>query len=201
MAITRDMYLRMLNAENMGRARKQDSDIIKDATFTNDIQYQIGYFCDYYHTLPENRLKIDGIDPSKDPNLVPVELKFIAHSQKTYEKDEVTMHIEFRPNHVCQVDYYDTVFGSRYNAEYPVGLYVWLNENGVKYHRWLVVATADAHEHMAPLYEVLRCTDVYRWVKNGKLYEIPGVARSQNSYNGNTVAFYRNIKMKIGQYR
>lgn len=183
MAITFKDFQTLHGTAVPGRARKMQSDMIMDATFDQDIQYQVGYFFDYYHTTPENRLKLEGFDPVTDPNPVPVDVKFIAHSKKTYEKDEVTMHIQFRPGHACAVDYYDEVFGKRYNARYPVGLYVWLRGEDDIYRRWLVVATADRDENQFPTWEVLRCDDIFRWVKNGKFYEFPGVSRSQNSYN------------------
>lgn len=183
MAITHKDYVKIMGTSIPGRARKMQSDVIMDATFTEDIQYQVGYFFDYYHTTPENRLRLEGFNPDEDPNPIPIDVKFIAHSKKTYEKDEVTMHIQFRPNHVCGVDYYDKVFGKRYNASYPVGLYVWLKGDDDIYRRWLVVAAADRYENQFSTWEVLRCDDVFRWIKNGKYYEFPGVSRSQNSYN------------------
>ena len=185
MAITFKDFQTMHGTNVPGRARKIQSDRIMDATFTQDIQYQVAYFFDYYHTTPENRLRLEGFDPELDSNPTPIDVKFIAHTKKTYEKDEVTMHIQFRPGHECAVDYYDEVFGKRYNARYPIGLYVWLQgEDGV-YRRWLVVATADRDKNQFPTYEVLRCDDVFRWIKNGKYYEYPGVSRNQNSYNKN----------------
>jgi len=36
---------------------------------------------------------LEGFDPELDPNPTPIDVKFIAHTKKTYEKDEVTMHI------------------------------------------------------------------------------------------------------------
>lgn len=166
-----------------GRARKRQSDIIMDATFTQDIQYQVGYLFDYYHTAPENRLKLEGFDPETDESPTPVDLKLIAHSKKTYDKDEVTMHIQFRPGYKCGVEYYESDFAKRYNARFPVGLYVWLKGEDDIYRRWLVVATADRDENQFPTWEVLRCDEVFRWIKDGKYYEFPGVSRSQNSYN------------------
>lgn len=191
MAITHESYKEILGETILGRARKQGSDMIMDATFKGDIQYQVGYFFDYYHTIPENRLRLEGFNPDDDPNPVPIDLKFIAHTEKTYEKDEVTMHIQFRPGQQCTVDYYSDVYASRYDADFPVGLYLWLKDEGGIYRRWLVVATADRYENQFPAWEVLRCSDVYRWVKDGKLYEFPGVARSQNSYNSGLWRDYR----------
>ncbi len=178
MAISFSEYGQILGAKTNGRAYKKQSDMIMDATFERDIQYQVAYFCDYYHTIPENRLKLEGFDPNDDPYPTPIEVKFIAHSKQTYEKDEVTMHIQFRPSHICSVDYYDQMFGRRYNARYPVGLYVWLRGDDDIYRRWLVVATADRDENQFPTWEVLRCTDVFRWIKDDKYYEFPGVSRS-----------------------
>lgn len=166
-----------------GRARKIQSDIIMDQSFTQDIQYQVGYFFDYYHTTADNRLRLENFNPDDDPNPTPIELKLIAHQKQTYSKDEITMHIQFRPGHKCAVDYYDEVFGKRYGARYPVGLYCWLKGEDDIYRRWLVVATADRDRNQFPTWEVLRCDEVYRWIKDGKYYEFPGVARSQNSYN------------------
>lgn len=181
--ITFGDFKNMHEAPIPGRARKIQSDVIMDATFTQDVQYQVGYFFDYYHTTPENRLRLEGFNPETDPNPIPIDIKFIAHSKKTFQKDEVTMHIQFRPGHKCEVDYYDEMFGRRYNARYPVGLYVWIKGEDDIYRRWLVVATADRDENQFPTWEVLRCDDIYRWIKNGKYYEFPGVSRSQNSYN------------------
>lgn len=166
-----------------GRARKYESDLIMDAAFEEDIQYQVGYFFDYYHTTPEDRLRLEGFDPDKDPYPTPIDVKLIAHTTKTYEKDEVTMHIQFRPSYKCSVTYYDEMFGDRYNARYPIGLYCWLKGEDDIYRRWLVVATADRDRHQFPTWEVLRCDYVYRWIKDGKYYEFPGVSRSLSSYN------------------
>lgn len=171
-----------------GRARKMQSDIIMDATFTQDVQYQKAYFFDYYHTTPENRLRLEGFNPEEDPNPVPIDIKFIAHSKKTFQKDAVTMHIQFRPGHECGVDYYKDVFEKRYQARYPVGLYVWIKGEDDIYRRWLVVAIADRDENMFPTWEVLLCDNVYRWIKNGKYYEFPGVSRSQNSQIMRTIS-------------
>lgn len=183
MPISISDYGQILGSKTNGRARKRLSDMVMDATFTQDIQHQVGYFFDYYHTTPEDRLLLEGFNPDDDPYPVPIELKFIAHTKKTYEKDEVTMHIQFRPHQQCVVNYYDEVFGKRYNARWPVGLYCWLQGDDGIYRRWLVVSTADRDENQFPTWEVLRCTDVFRWIKNGKYYEFPGVSRNQNSYN------------------
>lgn len=182
MAITKDMYSRILGGvSTLGRARKKDSDMIMDVTWDGDIQSQVAYFFDYYHTTPDNRLRLEGFDPSTDSGPVPIEIKFIRNSRKTFEKDAVTHHIQFRPGHQCPIDYYKTAFGDRYNAKYPIGLYCWIRGEDDVYRRWLVVAAADVDENQFPTWEVLKCDNIYRWVKNGKFYEFPGVSRSQNS--------------------
>ena len=57
-------------------------------------------------------------------------------------------------------------------------VYCWIRGEDDIYRRWLVVATADTYENQFPTYEVLRCNNVYRWVKDSKFYEFPGVSRS-----------------------
>lgn len=191
MAINFRNFQAMHESNIPGRARKIQSDIIMDATFTQDIQYQVGYFFDYYHCSEENRLKLEGFDPEQDSGPIPIDVKFIAHAHKTIEKDDVTMHIQFRPGYQCAVDYYDEVFGKRYNAIHPVGLYVWLRGEDNIYRRWLVVALADYDRNQFPTFEVLKCDEIYRWISDGKYYEFPGVSRSQNSYNSGLWVDYK----------
>lgn len=191
MAITFKDFQSLHESTVPGRARKIQSDVIMDATFTQDIQYQVGYFFDYYHCSEENRLRLEGFDPEQDTGPIPIDIKFIAHTKRTLEKDEVSMHIQFRPNHECAVDYYKDVFERRYNARYPVGLYCFLKGEDDIYRRWLVVSTADRDENQYPTWDVLMCDDVFRWIKNGKYYEFPGVSRSQNSYNSGLWTDYR----------
>ena len=174
-----------------GRVRKHIADQIMDATFTQDIQYQVGYFFDYYHSMPENRLLLEGFDPESDPYVTPIDLKFVAHTKQTYDKDEISFHLQFRPGQEHSVNYYDEVFGKRYNADFPVGLYCWLRDADDVYRRWLVVGTADRYGNQFPMWEVLRCTDVFRWIKDGKYYQFPGVSRSQNSYNSGLWTDYK----------
>jgi hypothetical protein len=90
--------------------------------------------------------------------------------------------MQFMPGQECNVDYYEEMFG-RYNATFPVGLYVDVMDESGKYNRWLCVNTANYNQSQFPTYELLRCDYIYQWVYKGRKYECPGVSQSQNSYN------------------
>ena len=183
MAITMDMYRKILNAENLGRARKYDADLIVDASFDEDIQYQIGYFYDYYHDLGEERFKLYDLHPQNDANKTPIEMKFIRHSSQTYSKDPVTYWLQFRPGQEQKPDYYIDVLGNKYNAHWPVGMYVDICTEDGKYNKWLVVNTGNYWQNQFPTWELLQCDHVLEWIYRGYKYRCPCVKQSQNSYN------------------
>lgn len=185
MAITKEMWAQMHGANNMGRKRKHVADIIEDATFTGDIQYQVGYFYDYSHDIGEERFKMYDLHPWNDLNKIPIDIKFIRHSQQTYNKDPVTFWLQFRPSQDKSViSYYDDVLGAnKYKGIWPVGMYVDIMAEDGKYNKWLVVNTANYWQDQFPTWELLKCDYLLQWVHKGKKCECPGVLQSQNSYN------------------
>ncbi len=81
------------------------------------------------------------------------------------------------------VPYYRECFIDRYDADFPVGLFVSIPDSKKKYNRWLVVDRANVNDPQFPTYEILRCDYVFQWIHKGGKYQMPGVLRSQNSYN------------------
>ena len=193
MAITREMYSQILGAKILGRARKNDSDMIMDATFDEDIQYQIGYFYDYFHDIGEERFRLDDLHPEEDLNKIPIEIKFIRHASQTYNKDPITFWIQFRPSQDKSViSYYDDALGkNKYKAIWPVGMYVDIMAEDGKYNKWLVVNTANYWQNQFPTLEVLKCDYLLQWIHKGKKCECPGVLQSQNSYNSGLWVDYK----------
>lgn len=183
MAISFSQYGEWLGGyKTGGRARKAISDQILINTWSQDIQSQVAYYFDYYRDLQsEEALFLNDLHPDQDPYKIPIDIKFIRHASQTYQKDPITFWLQMKPGQNCNVPYYDEVLGSRYDATFPIGLYVAIQDSDGKYNRWLVVAKANYEQSQFPLFEVLRCDKVFQWIHDRKKYQCAGVLRSQNS--------------------
>ena len=184
-------YKKMLNAsgKKLGEVRKHQSDILMEATWDGDIQSQICYLYDYYHDDEFGKLR--NLHPEKSKNKIPVEAKYIISSYQTMDKDQVTYHLQFKPSHKCCVNYYDEMFGDKYDCIYPLGMYVDIKDNDGNYNRWLIVEKADYYAPQFSTYQILPCDYVFQWIFKDKKYEVPGVLRSQNSYNSGLWTDYK----------
>lgn len=170
-------YRKILGQLTNGQVRKQQSDDIMNQTWWEDIQSRVVYLFDYYH---DNQLtKLNNL--SIDDNMVPIDAKFVMSSSQTYDKDQVTFHLQFRPGQKCNVDYYDEVFADRYDATFPIGLYVLIPDEQGIYNRWLIVDKANYNTTQFPTFEILRCDKVFQWIMDNVKINCPGVLRSQNS--------------------
>lgn len=151
---------------------------IMEHTWYRDLAVKTCYFYDWEHDNQKTTLS-----PKQDKDKIPMDVKFIINSAQTFDKDAITYHIQLKPSQECVVPYYEEVFGERYDATYPVGLYCDIPDSKGKYNRWLVVGLANSNDPMFPTYEVLRCDKVFQWIFDQRKYNVAGVLRSQNSYN------------------
>lgn len=171
------------DGEYNGQARKTHADQIVEATWYNDLATRRCYLFDFRHD--PQPFKLNDLTPDYSMQ-VPVDLKYIVYSSQTYAKDAITYHVQFKPSEdgdSSVVPYYDYVFGRRYDASFPCGLYVLIPDNHGKYNKWLIVDTANYNDPQFATYEVLRCDKVFQWIYDNKKYQMAGVLRSQNSYN------------------
>lgn len=169
------------DGEYNGQARKTHADQIVEATWYNDLATRRCYLFDFRHD--PQPFKLNDLTPD-DSMQVPVDLKYIVYSSQTYAKDAITYHVQFKPSEdgdSSVVPYYDYVFGRRYDASFPCGLYVLIPDNHGKYNKWLIVDTANYNDPQFATYEILRCDKVFQWIYNNKKYQMAGVLRSQNS--------------------
>lgn len=185
MNLTPSMYKQRLQRSGLfaGQSKKNQADIIAETSWYEDLATRTCYFYDYFHD--NEPLKLNDLHPDKKLQ-VPLDVKYIVYSSQTYSKDAVTYHIQFKPSqegHSELVSYYDECFKNRYNATFPVGLYVAIPDAKGVYNRWLVVDKANYNDPQYPTYEVLRCGYVLDWIFKGIKYRYPCVLRSQNSYN------------------
>lgn len=166
-----------------GEVKKLQSDTITESTWYEDLATRTCYFYDHFH---ENEpLKLNDLCPDKRIQ-VPIDVKYIVNSSQTFDKDPITYRIMLKPSEEGRdelVPYYKRDFIDRYDAQFPVGLFVSIPDSKGKYNRWLVVDRANVNDPQYPTYEILRCDYLFQWISNGVKYQYPGVLRSQNSYN------------------
>lgn len=161
-------------------------------TWNRDIQTQTAYLYDYYHDQSSSEsLKLFDLHPQDDPQKTPMEIKFIRHASQTYDKDQITFWLQMQPGQQCNLDYYDTVLGKRYDAIFPIGCYVdIMGEDGI-YDKWLIVDKANYRGNQFPTFEILPCDFIARWVYDEHKYQCAAVLRSQNSYNSGIWRAYK----------
>lgn len=184
MAITHELYQR-LHGQTLGRVRKQQSDMIMDATFTGDIQYMVAYFYDYYHD--DEPLIYKNLHPENSASKTPIEIKFIVHAHNTENKDQVGYHIQFRTTQKNPIDYYEQ-YVKKWDCEFPVGLFVDIPDEKGVYRKWLVTERADWLGLQFPTWYILPVDYILQWVYQGNdgrryKHQMCAVGRSQSSYN------------------
>lgn len=173
-------YKQLHSQHTVGEALKAQSDMIMDATWERDIASSVGYLYDYYHD--DEPLTLHDLHPENSKVKTPIDIKVIKSASQTYEKDQVTTHIQFRPHQNCNVDYYDEVFAKRYSAVFPIGLYIDVKDYSGKYNRWLIVENANLYNiRQFPTYQILPCDRILQYIYDNTKCQIAGVMRSQNS--------------------
>lgn len=179
-----ELYKDLESVNTVGQAHKVESDMIENATWWNAIESRVGYFYDHYHDLKsEEPLKLRDLHPENDKCKVPIDIKYFRHTSQTYSKDIVTQHLRFRPNQKCTVPYYQEMYGDVYNAVFPIGMFVDIQDNNGQFNKWIVVAFGNFYDMQFPSYEILPCDKVFQWIFEGKKYQMAGALRSQSSYN------------------
>lgn len=177
-----ELYQDYESVKTVGQAHKVESDMIENATWWNAIESRVGYFYDHYHDLKSDEaLKLRDLHPENDPTKVPIDIKYFRHTSQSLAKDTVSFHLRFRPNQKCTVPYYQEMYGDIYNAIFPVGMFVDIQDANGKFNKWMVVALANSNDMQFPSYEILPCDHVFQWIHEGKKYQMAGVGRSQNS--------------------
>lgn len=175
-----EQYQERLNrrGRTIGEVRKKESDIIMDATWWGDIASRVGYVYDYYHD--PDVTKLHHINPLECDEKIPLDIKYVKHTSQTLDKDSISYHLQMIPGQVCNVPYYNK-YVEMYDSQWPLGLYIDIEDESGVYNKWLIVAKADADSTQFPTYEILRCDYVFQYIMDGKRMEISGVLRSQNS--------------------
>mgnify|MGYP006988855128 CR=1 FL=1 len=148
-----DLYKQMYGSRTQGQVRKDDSDMIMNATWWEDIDSRVGYLYDIFH---DDQFNVEfDLHSEKSKTKIPVDVKLIQSTYNSLAQDEQSHHIAFRPNYTPNVDYYDATFRKYGNARFPIGLYIDLPDEKGKYRRWLIVDNYTEYSNQFPSYEVL----------------------------------------------
>lgn len=180
-----DLYKKMLGSpKTIGEAHKIESDKIMDWTFWNDIGAKKAYIYDYYHD--DEPLVYYPMHPERSKTKTEIDIKFIVNAYNSENKDQVGYHIQFRPGQKCPLSYYTEMYSKKYEAFFPIALYIDIPDEQGVYRKWLITETANWLGLQFPTYYVLPIDHIFQWIHNGVKYQMCGVGRSQNSYNSGT---------------
>lgn len=182
-------YKKQLGSHTNGEARKIQSDMLMLNTWEQDIQSKvshISYIYDYYHD--DEPLIYKGMHPENSKTKCPIDLKFIVNSYNSEAKDIVGFHIQFKPfwdwHTESKLSYYKDVFEDKYEAEFPIGMYLDIWDDEIKmYRKWLITEPANTLGNQFPTWYILPIDHIFQWIHKGNKYQMCGVSRSQSSYN------------------
>lgn len=149
--------LGVIGTPNIGNALKQQSDLIMNATFDRDI----GYRKCWIYTDNRN----EGYE---------IEAKVSKHSEYSILKDNVDLHLQFRPN-----------VHPEKNRAYPkkdwLGQYIEIEDDSGEIYTYMIIGRNEEKQFVQ--YNILTCNWWVHWIKNGKIYHALGCLRKRNSYN------------------
>lgn len=176
-------YKKILSTQGStnGQIRKKQSALIMEQTWGEDIQSMVGYLYDYYHD-DEPNLNYE-LNSNKSNVKIPIDVKYIIHTYKSDDKDQVSYYIQFKPSQECNVDYYTESFTKKCFAEFPIGLYLDLPDNKGVYRRWLICDRADFYAPQFSTWAILPCDYRFCWVYDNNKYKMWGCSRGQSSYS------------------
>lgn len=189
-------------AKTIGQIYKENSDFAMDFTWENDLQSQIAYLYDYKHDDSPSLCK--GMN-YENTTKYPIAVKFIKHQSQTLAKDQIEYLIQFKPSQKTSdfvntdhevLQFYQKDYTDKYNAEFPIGLYIDLKDDQGFYRRWLICQREISNQFTK--YIVLPCQYQYMWIEEKENQRIKrqmwGVARSMNSYNS---GYIKHCSLKI----
>jgi hypothetical protein len=184
----------------MGKALKNQSDMIMDATFKRDPAYRVCYLQNKGTIFPEQTFEgykkakavfagEDGYDVSELTDFEPIECKYLVKSYYSIQGDAVDYYLQFRPN----------AHGS--NPNIRVGSFVFVPDDLGAYNLWMIVARDDRPQF--PQFYILRCNLLLKWhIGHNEIVHYEGshidagsyiswaVQRTQSSYNSGVWSDY-----------
>ena len=177
----------------MGQVLKNQSDVIMDATFTNDVAYRKCYIQDKGTIFPEQTLAgykkakavfagIEGYDMDELTGFSPIDTKYIVNKSYNITGDNIDYQLQFRP------------MVHHNNPNIRVGALIFIPDDIGVYNLWMIVARDDQPQFVK--WYVLRVNLLLKWfightevphyeghhVDTGSYFSW-AVQRTQSSYN------------------
>ena len=163
----------------LGEVKKNQSDMIMEATWDRDLQSKTCYIYDYYHDdEPDKNYKLS---PQKSRTKAAIPAKYIINSYNSEGKDQVFYHLQFKPSQQNPLEYFESEYEQKYGINFPIGLYIDIPDNKGIYRRWLIVENANAFDPQFITWSIAPCDYRYSWIHKEKKHRMWGVSRSQSS--------------------
>ena len=181
------------NYSTLGEKLKSDSDTLMELTWDNDLAAKTCYIYDHFHDdffTDEHgitRSLAEGMT-YENTNKTKIDAKFIIKSYQSMDKDQVEYYLMFRPSQPVRFNegddlYYYEKIHSKYNSEFPIGLWCDIPDDRGVYHKWLICRNEPANQF--PKYLVLPANYELMWVEKSGTQRIKrrmwSVLRMQSS--------------------
>jgi hypothetical protein len=149
---------------NLSQIRKNQTNLVMNATWTDDPTYRRVYI------LTENGWKWE-------------DAKYQFHFSQTVSKDNVDYYLQFRPGVHYPIGTYVLVpddTGSELNLTDEELQHPFKQPIDKRTQWWMIVDRDNANAFVR--YNILQCNWDFRWVYDGKIYNSFGIIRSAQSY-------------------
>lgn len=179
----------------VGQAYKNDSDMIMEQTWDRDIQSKKCYIYDYFH---DDQPWLNEGMTYNNTTKTPIDAKYIVTQSQSIDKDQITVMLQFKPSEKLRFNekddlyYYEMDYKSRYNSNFPIGMYCDIPDEKGIYRKHIICAKQVGNQFIK--YLILPANYRFSWIdidNNQRIVRrVWGATRSQNSYNSGLWAAY-----------
>ena len=175
-------------AKTVGKMHKEESDLMMELTWDNDIQSRVCYIYDYFHDNQKDRKSHMTYENTTKTR---IDAKFITKTSQSVDKDQVEYYVQFKPSQKTEFTvgdelyYFERDYRDRYGNNDFIGMYIDIPDDNDVYRKWIIVKKEIANQFVK--YLVLPINYELMWIEISGKERIKRkmwcVLRSQNSYN------------------
>lgn len=175
-------------AKTVGKMHKEESDLMMELTWDNDIQSRVCYIYDYFH---DNQKDKKSHMTYENTTKTRIDAKFITKTSQSVDKDQVEYYVQFKPSQKTEFTagdelyYFERDYRNRYGNNDFIGMYIDIPDDNDVYRKWIIVKKEIANQFVK--YLVLPINYELMWIEISGKERIKRkmwcVLRSQNSYN------------------
>lgn len=174
-------------AKTVGKMHKEESDLMMELTWDNDIQSRVCYIYDYFH---DNQKDKKSHMTYENTTKTRIDAKFITKTSQSVDKDQVEYYVQFKPSQKTEFTagdelyYFERDYRNRYGNNDFIGMYIDIPDDNDVYRKWIIVKKEIANQFVK--YLVLPINYELMWIEISGKERIKRkmwcVLRSQNSY-------------------